>query len=94
MPTATAEPVFAIRQGAVRDAAPPPLPPTPPPDVTMAAPPAQSDATSAEAAEWDAYVTKVLASAHEQPTRPGVAVAEFAAEADCERARFLNPGIF
>ena len=50
----------------------------------MAAPPAQSDATSAEAAEWDAYVTKVLASAHEQPTRPGVAVAEFAAEADCE----------
>jgi len=50
---------------------------------------ATSDAASAEAelaasAEWDAYVTKVLASAHEQPTRPGVAVAEFAAEADCE----------
>ena len=53
MRAATAEPVFAIRQGAVRDAAPPPLPPTPPPDVTMAAPPAQTDATSAEAAEWD-----------------------------------------
>ena len=50
--------------------------------------PATSDAAVAEAelasAEWDAYVAKVLASAHEQPTRPGVAVAEFAAEADFE----------
>ena len=45
---------------------------------------ASAEAELAASAEWDAYVTKVLASAHEQPTRPGVAVAEFAAEADCE----------